>query len=381
MVHIIQTDDTEELNNTDITVSEYLTDNYGTTISISEYLANNYPPKVSSRSSSPPSCDDQNKSNGPISMVPRRASSTSSENMTITMNETSMADERQKFQVLDDEEMKKARRRMKNKISAQESRRRKKEYVDALELKMKQRDQEKRLLTEKVTELEDKMRQLVDQLFQVKQSQHPNRTQNVIEDFQPKKTQTVSIGTQTGICLECYLQMPVKTLKSSSKKKDSEELRVTSPVEQYPSKYETNEDGLNSECTKHENGRRKNYVVYHDDKSERYHPFRGEYVSPRYIRYDRNRDNQMEYIIQDARSYKRRLNTSPHLSAFSARSSPIHGSKSPPMLETYSISEQKPGNTSPRSYSGTSPGSYYKHESVTPESSTYPRYSSTSSHQ
>lgn len=35
-------EESDNLDSTDLTVSEYLKDNYGSTISVSDYLANNY---------------------------------------------------------------------------------------------------------------------------------------------------------------------------------------------------------------------------------------------------------------------------------------------------------------------------------------------------
>ena len=47
VVHIIHPEsldgeESDNLDSTDLTVSEYLKDNYGSTISVSDYLANNY---------------------------------------------------------------------------------------------------------------------------------------------------------------------------------------------------------------------------------------------------------------------------------------------------------------------------------------------------
>ena len=47
IVHILRPEsldgeESDNLDSTDLTVSEYLKDNYGSTISVSDYLANNY---------------------------------------------------------------------------------------------------------------------------------------------------------------------------------------------------------------------------------------------------------------------------------------------------------------------------------------------------
>jgi len=286
----------EQTDTTDLTVSEHLRD-YGTgTITVSEYLANNYPPRAPIHSSSTSSLPELEayRFGGPISMVSRRSSSTtSSESMMIGNNsnnntQTSMEDDK-KFQMgADDEEMKRARRRMKNKISAQESRRRKKEYVDALELKMKQRDQEKRLLTEKVTELEDRVRQLVDQLFHAKQNNREN-TSTTMTDTEPfVRRRTTDAGTQTGICLECYLQTPSKVLLTERQIKHETE-------EEFPSNELTNEKELDpSDCLNHQTSTqtspyKKTFIDDFHPENERFHP-----ENERFHPYRINREHYQE---------------------------------------------------------------------------------------
>eukprot|EP00112_Aurelia_sp_Birch-Aquarium-sp1_P001291 Seg1134.5 transcript_id=Seg1134.5/GoldUCD/mRNA.D3Y31 product="Cyclic AMP-responsive element-binding protein 3" protein_id=Seg1134.5/GoldUCD/D3Y31 len=66
-------------------------------------------------------------------------------------------------------ELKKVRRRIKNKLSAQESRRRKKEYIDNLEKRNKFKDRENADLKQSLETMEEKMRSMVDEMFKMKQ--------------------------------------------------------------------------------------------------------------------------------------------------------------------------------------------------------------------
>ncbi|XP_047125892.1 cyclic AMP-responsive element-binding protein 3-like protein 4 isoform X2 [Hydra vulgaris] len=136
---------------------------------VAEYIVNNYPPSTSPISET---------FTDPVSMVTISETFTDPVSM-VTLSKSSYysAEKRQPINFdnpkegsLDDDlELKKIRRRMKNKISAQESRRRKKEYVDMLEHRLKQKDSEKDLLQQKVTELEEKIS------YQTIQDQHSSK--------------------------------------------------------------------------------------------------------------------------------------------------------------------------------------------------------------
>ncbi|XP_065669459.1 cyclic AMP-responsive element-binding protein 3-like protein 2 isoform X4 [Hydra vulgaris] len=124
---------------------------------VAEYIVNNYPPSTSPISETftdPVSMVTISETfTDPVSMVTLSKSSYYSTEKRQQMN----FDNPKEGSLDDDLELKKIRRRMKNKISAQESRRRKKEYVDMLEHRLKQKDSEKDLLQQKVTELEEKI--------------------------------------------------------------------------------------------------------------------------------------------------------------------------------------------------------------------------------
>ncbi|XP_066930730.1 uncharacterized protein [Clytia hemisphaerica] len=293
------------------------------------------PPRVPIHSSSTSSLPELEayRFGGPISMVSRRSSSTtSSENMMIGNNsnnntQTSMEDDK-KFQMGgDDEEMKRARRRMKNKISAQESRRRKKEYVDALELKMKQRDQEKRLLTEKVTELEDRVRQLVDQLFHAKQNNREN-TSTTMTDTEPfVRRRTTDAGTQTGICLDCYLQTPSKVLLTERQIKHETE-------EEFPSNELTNENELDpTDCLNHQTSTqtspyKKTFIDDFHPENERFHPYR--INREHYREIPENRDRFREIAdFQENREHVRYSSSLSYQPSESHRRSSVSYPKSP----------------------------------------------------
>lgn len=86
--------------------------------------------------------------------------------------------------------LKKIRRKIKNKISAQESRRKKKEYVEALERRMESFNQENGDLRRKLDSLEDSNQSLMEQL---------RALQMLVAEKLPRQTNTVT--TQTSSCL------------------------------------------------------------------------------------------------------------------------------------------------------------------------------------
>lgn len=86
--------------------------------------------------------------------------------------------------------LKKIRRKIKNKISAQESRRKKKEYVEALERRMESFNQENGDLRRKLDSLEDSNQTLLGQLRSL---------QMLVAEKMPKPSRTVT--TQTSSCL------------------------------------------------------------------------------------------------------------------------------------------------------------------------------------
>lgn len=91
--------------------------------------------------------------------------------------------------------IKKVRRKLKNKISAQESRRKKKEYIENLEKRVRSLRVENDLLRRKMETQDQTLRSLT---FQIRKMKRP-------EDHD-QKMNCQSKGTQTGICLKCYLQ-------------------------------------------------------------------------------------------------------------------------------------------------------------------------------
>lgn len=94
--------------------------------------------------------------------------------------------------------LKRIRRKIKNKLSAQESRRKKKEYVDGLEKRVEACNSENSILQQKVDSLESTVRALLTEL---------NRLRKVsLESERRKTTQMKSIGTQTGTCLKCLMK-------------------------------------------------------------------------------------------------------------------------------------------------------------------------------
>lgn len=95
--------------------------------------------------------------------------------------------------------LKRIRRKIKNKLSAQESRRKKKEYVEGLEKRVEACNSENSILQQKVDSLETTVRALLTEL---------NRLRKVaLEKESRKRTlKAKSIGTQTGTCLKCHLK-------------------------------------------------------------------------------------------------------------------------------------------------------------------------------
>ncbi|XP_078357049.1 uncharacterized protein LOC144641907 isoform X1 [Oculina patagonica] len=96
--------------------------------------------------------------------------------------------------------LKRIRRKIKNKLSAQESRRKKKEYVEGLEKRMETCNSENNILRQKVDSLESTVRALLIEL---------NRLRKVSlekESRQTTKTEMTSKGTQTGTCLKCLMK-------------------------------------------------------------------------------------------------------------------------------------------------------------------------------
>lgn len=96
--------------------------------------------------------------------------------------------------------LKRIRRKIKNKLSAQESRRKKKEYVEGLEKRVEACNSENSILQQKVDSLETTVRALLSEL---------NRLRKVSlerETGKRKASQTKSIGTQTGTCLKCHMK-------------------------------------------------------------------------------------------------------------------------------------------------------------------------------
>jgi len=96
--------------------------------------------------------------------------------------------------------LKRIRRKIKNKLSAQESRRKKKEYVEGLEKRMEARNTENNILRQKVDSLESTVRALLIEL---------NRLRKVSlekESRETTRTQMKSKGTQTGTCLKCLMK-------------------------------------------------------------------------------------------------------------------------------------------------------------------------------
>lgn len=94
--------------------------------------------------------------------------------------------------------LKRIRRKIKNKLSAQESRRKKKEYVEGLEKRVEVCNSENSILQQKVDSLESTVRALLIEL---------NRLRKVSLEKESRQTsQRKSIGTQTGTCLKCHMK-------------------------------------------------------------------------------------------------------------------------------------------------------------------------------
>jgi len=94
--------------------------------------------------------------------------------------------------------LKRIRRKIKNKLSAQESRRKKKEYVEGLEKRVEACNSENSILQQKVDSLESTVRALLTEL---------NRLRKVsLEKESRNTTQMKSLGTQTGTCLKCHMK-------------------------------------------------------------------------------------------------------------------------------------------------------------------------------
>lgn len=91
--------------------------------------------------------------------------------------------------------LKKVRRKLKNKISAQESRRKKKEYLEHLEKRVRMLDVENNLMRKRLESQDETLRTLSFQMHKLK---------SPVEYTKEKNCQ--SRGTQTGICLKCHLQ-------------------------------------------------------------------------------------------------------------------------------------------------------------------------------
>lgn len=101
------------------------------------------------------------------------------------------------FTKAEERTLKRIRRKIKNKISAQESRRKKKEYLQSLEKRMQQSNTENSALQEKVDTLERTVRGLLCEL---------NRLRHVTSPTKKVAPTSHSRGTQTGTCLKCLLQ-------------------------------------------------------------------------------------------------------------------------------------------------------------------------------
>ncbi|CAH3142558.1 unnamed protein product [Porites evermanni] len=94
--------------------------------------------------------------------------------------------------------LKRIRRKIKNKLSAQESRRKKKEYVEGLEKRVESCNTENSILQQKVDSLETTVRALLTEL---------NRLRKVsLENERRKTNEMKSTGTQTGTCLKCLMK-------------------------------------------------------------------------------------------------------------------------------------------------------------------------------
>ncbi|XP_031570723.1 uncharacterized protein LOC116305041 [Actinia tenebrosa] len=94
--------------------------------------------------------------------------------------------------------LKRIRRKIKNKLSAQESRRKKKEYVESLEKRVDYVNSENSVLREQVDSLNNTVRSLLKELKRIQGT-----------------TSKISRGTQSGTCLKCYL---TKTSRTSPNK-------------------------------------------------------------------------------------------------------------------------------------------------------------------
>ncbi|XP_048579003.1 cyclic AMP-responsive element-binding protein 3-like protein 1 [Nematostella vectensis] len=92
--------------------------------------------------------------------------------------------------------LKRIRRKIKNKLSAQESRRKKKEYVETLEKRLESFILENNTLRDRVSSLDNTIKGLLTELQGLRNESNTNT----------REPQTKSRSVQTGICLKCYLK-------------------------------------------------------------------------------------------------------------------------------------------------------------------------------
>ncbi|KAJ7379051.1 cAMP response element binding [Desmophyllum pertusum] len=148
-------------------------------------------------------CDEQNDNNDAQDVVFTKTGSDGTVTLTDEEKETFASEglpvpSRIPLTKAEERALKRIRRKIKNKLSAQESRRKKKEYVEGLEKRVETCNSDNSILRQKVDSLESTVRALLTEL---------NRLRKVSLEKESRETkQMKSRGTQTGTCLKCLMK-------------------------------------------------------------------------------------------------------------------------------------------------------------------------------
>ncbi|KAH0820561.1 hypothetical protein MTP99_019220 [Tenebrio molitor] len=138
---------------------------------------------------------------------------------------------------LEDRELKRIRRKIRNKISAQDSRKRKKEYVDGLEERVRRGSEENRNLMQRVKELQKKNKTLMA---------HINKLQSLIFNSTSSKA-TPSTCLMIVMLSVLLVSLPNIRLSQMSKKELSTEQEQITISRSLLSTQKVEDDGLNME--------------------------------------------------------------------------------------------------------------------------------------
>ena len=137
---------------------------------------------------------------------------------------------------LEDRELKRIRRKIRNKISAQDSRKRKKEYVDGLEERVRRGSEENRNLMQRVKELQKKNKTLMA---------HINKLQSLIFNSTSSKA-TPSTCLMIVMLSVLLVSLPNIRLSQMNKELSTEQEQVTISRSLLSTK-KVEDDGLNME--------------------------------------------------------------------------------------------------------------------------------------